>query len=245
MKLLSITWSDNDLHDYTNSFLYKSFLKNNKKEDFVNIHYNRQTYKSLESAFQEMYGYQSEYILYKIFLLREKLKENNFLENFVYADTNDVVVLDNIQKTSNTNNIIFSVEKHQYPKNTEWLNEKNYPEKNLLSNFYLNSGLFLTNKNFYIEFLNKCVELILPRHFKDYGGDQGIFTYYYINHNSNDIMLDIETKYFLSTYLRSETHFKLNENKILNLENNSSPMFIHDNGWNYGSPKFIEKFKLI
>jgi len=23
------------------------------------------------------------------------------------------------------------------------------------------------------------------------------------------------------------------------------PMFLHDNGWNYGSPKIIENFKLV
>lgn len=245
MKLLSITWSESDEYDYTSSFLYKSFVKTNNKESFINIHFNRSKYKLLENAFHDMYGYQSEHILYKIFLLREKLNENDSIDSFIYADTNDVVVLDDIQKIPEIKNIIFSAEKHQYPKNTEWLAEKNYPKENIINNFFLNSGLFLTNKQFYIEFLNKCVSNILPRHFKDYGGDQGIFTYYFINHNLNEVELDISTKYFLSTYLRSNAHFKLENNKLINLENNSTPLFIHDNGWNYGSPKFIEKFNLL
>jgi len=54
-----------------------------------------------------------------------------------------------------------------------------------------------------------------------------------------------ETKYFLSTYLKSPNDFRKDDIGVYSLKTNSYPIFIHDNGWNYGSPKFINHFNLI
>jgi hypothetical protein len=246
VKLLSITWSHTDDYSLENTFLYKSFIKHNDKNDLVHLHFNRTHYTALENEFTNKYAYQSEYLLYKILLAHEALKKINNLDNFIYADTNDVVVLDKIDKISPRDNVLFSCEKHQYPKNASWLSVNNYPEENYRNNIFLNSGVFVTNKNFFLYFLDSCIAKILPQHFKDYGGDQGVYTFFYLNYNQNkDIDLDVETKYFLSTYIRSSDMFKKNENKLINLEFNTEPIFIHDNGWNYGSPKFIERFGFL
>jgi len=246
MKLLSITWSDTDEYDLKATPLYKSFIKHNNEKNLFHIHFNRNEYKDLESNYNNKYAYQSEFILYKILLTYNFLLKTNDIEDFIYADTNDVVVLDNIDKVVAPKKILFSCEKHQYPKNATWLSQKNYSNENITQNIFLNSGLFVTNKTFFTNFLHNCILNILPHEFKDYGGDQGIYTYYYINLNENkDITLDVETKYFLSTYLRSPDMFTFSDNKFINKEYNTSPLFVHDNGWNYGSPKFRERFNLL
>ena len=67
-----------------------------------------------------------------------------------------------------------------------------------------------------------------------------------MNNIDTNIMLDNKSEYFLSTYNRSQnTYCKENNQQLINILDNTSPSFIHDNGWNYGSPKFIEKFSLL
>ena len=73
MKLLSITWNYTDESNYKDSLLYKSFIKNNDDKDFINIHFNRNEYSELEKDFENNYGYQFEFILYKIFLLKSTI----------------------------------------------------------------------------------------------------------------------------------------------------------------------------
>jgi hypothetical protein len=51
--------------------------------------------------------------------------------------------------------------------------------------------------------------------------------------------------YFLSTYSDSPSNYIFMDGKLKNLLSNQTPIFIHDNGWNYGSPKFINHFNLI
>jgi hypothetical protein len=86
---------------------------------------------------------------------------------------------------------------------------------------------------------------VLPLKYKNFGGDQGIYTYYYINDLSPKIFLDELSQYFVSTYLTSKDWFSKENNKIRCKINNTTPIFIHDNGWNYGSPRIIEGFNLI
>jgi hypothetical protein len=39
MKLVSITWSTDQNFNYKNTILYKSFIKHNDENDFINIHF--------------------------------------------------------------------------------------------------------------------------------------------------------------------------------------------------------------
>ena len=245
MKLVSITWSYDHHFDYKNTILYKSFIKHNNENDFINIHFNRNDYIDLEKEFENYYGYQFEFILYKIKLFKDKLKDidDNLI---VYCDTNDVVCLDNINNLEYNDGIIFSSEKNKYPSdNSSWGPISSYPEWNLNNGLYLNSGLIVTTKELYLKLLEKTIETVLPLKYKNFGGDQGVYTYYFINNFSPNIILDETCQHFLSTYLTSRSWFENENGRLKHKLTNTYPMFVHDNGWNYGSPRIIEGFNLI
>lgn len=245
IKLLSTTWSYEELFDYKNSFLYKTFIKHNSSNNFINIHFNRNLYLELEKEFQNKFGYQYEYILYKIFLLKSKLSEINS-QYIIFSDINDVACLgsiDDLEEAKFSDSIIFSSEIHQYPPETQW---NTYPEENKKAQIFLNSGLFVGSISNIDRLMAECIDRVLSLEHKNFGGDQGIYTYAYIHQNSNkNIVLDQNSEFFLSTYLRSTNCFDYQNNRIINKNNNYSPLFIHDNGWHYGSPRFIEKFNLV
>jgi hypothetical protein len=233
VKLISVTWSNEDSIDLKNSFLLKSFLKKNNIDDFINIHFNRNNYKELEEEFNSKFGYQYDYILYKIFLLSKELYKIES-DNIILSDTNDVVCLKNIQDFSSNFNdkVIFGSECHRYPNVeniTNWLPNFLYPVND---NNYLNSGLLYGKKNNLIKLFDDCAEHVFPMEYKNFGGDQGIFTYYYINLNKDLVGLD-NSKFLLNTYNKGYNDY------------NDNFYFIHDNGWNFGSPKFINHFGLI
>ena len=250
IKLITVTWSENDEPSINDSFLVKSFLKHNDKEDLINVHFNRNHYRDLENEFNSRFGNQYEFLLYRIFLLKERLVGLN-ADTIIFSDTGDVVCLGNIQQLSNNNTdqIIFSSENHRYPNEeniTNWLPNFRYFESNYNSLNFLNAGLSFGKREKFIQLYNECVDLIFPNDYKNFGGDQGIFTYYYINNNSKDLIrLDNQFEMFLSTYLKSYHDFKLDNNSIVSLAYKTTPLFIHDNGWNYGSPKFINHFNLL
>jgi hypothetical protein len=61
---------------------------------------------------------------------------------------------------------------------------------------------------------------------------------------SPKIKLDISNVFALNTFSRSVNEFYLNkDNKIVSLETGVVPCFVHDNGWNHGSPKFHNHFQ--
>lgn len=251
IKLVTVTWSNEDEPNIDESFLVKSFLKKNKKSDLINIHFNRNNYEQLENEFKSKFGYQYEFLLYRIFLLKDILVNlNNDL--LIFSDTGDVVCVDNIQilKDKIPNNIIFSSENHRYPNEDNILNwELNYkyPKKNYNDVNFLNAGISFGSRINFINLLSECINEIFPKKYTNFGGDQGVFTYYYINNNlqTNLIKLDNEYEIFLSTYSKSYHDFYYEDGKLINYTYKTRPLFIHDNGWNYGSPKFISHFNLL
>ena len=205
IKLISITWSHDGHSDYQDSLLYKSFLKTNNIDDFINIHFDRSEYIDIEREFEVKYGYQYEYILYKIFLLKEKLK--------------------NIHSINFSDEIVFSSEKHQYPTDhSGWEPASQYRENNITDRNYLNSGVIFCKKINYLNLLEAVIRNVMIHDHKNFGGDQGVYTYHYINNMDPEIRLE-------NSVLINKTH-------------NNIPTFIHDNGWNYGGSKFQEFFKL-
>jgi hypothetical protein len=247
MKLISVTWSYDDVFDYSNTILYKSFLKYNDPNAFINIHYNRSHYKFLEDEFNNKFGYQYEFLLYRIFLLKDSI--DNLKDRIIFADNNDVVCLGEIDGINDICNdkIFFSSEQHRYPNEqniSNWNPSYSYSTDDNNNKNYLNAGLSVGNSELYVDLFDDCIDNIFTKEYKNFGGDQGIYTYYYINKNKL-IVLDYNTKYFLSTYSRNPDSFIYNNGRIINRQFNSMPLFIHDNGWNYGSPKFIERFNLL
>lgn len=246
-KLLIVTWSYEDSFNLTQTRIYKSFIRENNSENILNIHFNRNKYEEIEQSFKDMFGYQYEYILYRIFLLSEELKKLYF-DNIIFSDSDDVVCMRDISKIKiPADYIIFSSEKHQYPNMEsiyEWEPKNKYSIENIQIANFLNAGLSMGERKLFIKLYDKCCDEILPKKYKNFGGDQGIFTYYYINDLSPKIVLDYEKKYFLNTYSDKYENYHVLENQIVCNINGNKPYFIHDNGWNYGSPKFIEHFKL-
>lgn len=249
MKLIAVTWSNEDNFNYRDTPLYKTFIKHNKKNDFLNIHFNRNKFKKLESEFESRFGYQYEFLLYRIFLLKQKLEKIR-CNKIIFADTNDVVCLGNIKQldTENFNKIIFSSEKHRYPNEsqiTNWSPNYHYNEIDRARLSFLNAGLSVGERKNFIKLYNECIDNVFDKNYRNFGGDQGVFTYYYLNIENGLIELDFELKYFISTYTRAPYEYSVSEGRLIVPHTNYTPLFIHDNGWNYGSPKFIEYFNLI
>jgi GR25 family glycosyltransferase involved in LPS biosynthesis len=234
MKLITITWNYEDSYDISDTFLYKSFIKNNNPDNLIQIHFNRNNYKDLEDQFSEKYGFQYEYILYKVYLLMDRIK-NVSADYIIMADAFDTVCLDDINTITPNNYILFSSEANIYPYSKGDWGVSDYSEENINSKNFLNSGLIMAPKGDYINLLYNAIHNILTHNLKSFGGDQGIFTYHYLNKSTPIIHLDKNCNLFLSTYLRDHNSFV--KDKL--------PIFVHDNGWNYGSPRFIEKFNLI
>jgi len=233
-KLITITWSDSDDYNIKDTFLYRSFIKNNPIQYFVHIHYNRNNYKDLEQIFSSNYGFQYESILYKIFLTKEKL-QNIEADYLIFADANDVVCLGDINTLPSPDKILVSSEINQYPSSMGDWGGLEYSDNERSNKHFLNSGLFMASKENYINLLSNITNNVLNNHLKSFGGDQGAFIYHYLSKHQPEIVLDKEYKVFFNTYNRHhEDYIGYN-----------FPMFVHDNGWNWGSPRFIEKFNLI
>lgn len=233
MKLLSITWGYQDSADITDSFLYKSFIKHNDPSSFVNIHFNRNNYSQLEIDFKERYGYQYEFLLYKIFLSVDRISKLDD-DYYILSDAFDVACLGNIEQIPTPNQILFSSESHRYPwQCPDW--KVDYSEEDKQYRHFLNSGLSNGKRDWYVDLFKSLEKNIFPLNLKTFGGDQGVVTYHYLSKNDPQISLDKESKLFLSTYCRDHNEYL---KKPL-------PLFVHDNGWNYGSPRFIEKFNLL
>lgn len=246
-KLLIVTWSYSDVSNLETTRIYKSFIKKNNSDNIINIHFNRKNYIEIEEYFKNKFGYQYEYILYRIFLLKEELKKLPF-ENIIFSDSDDVVCLDNIENIKiSDKKIIFSSEKHQYPNKEsilDWAPCNTYQYDNIIKQNYLNAGLSMGKTKTFLLLYENCIDIATKKSYKNFGGDQGIFTYHYINELKPKIFLDYERQYFLNTYSDSYGNYFLSDGKIVCVNNLNKPYFIHDNGWNYGSPKFIEHFKL-
>ena len=243
-KLITVTWSNEEQSNYVDSFLYKTFIKNNNKENFINLHFNRIPPLEQENEYKNMFGVQSEYIFYKIVKLYEYL---HYLDNgiYIYADINDVVCLDNINNIDISNigdSVLFGCESHQHP---TLATINNWPVNTYLDNYFLNSGLYIGTRDNIIKLLGDCIQNILPLHFKNFGGDQGVFVFDYLNNQNTLITLDKNNKWFLSTYLKSHNNYNKINNKLYSFDTDTTPTFVHDNGWNYGSPRFIEHFNLL
>ena len=236
MKILTTTWSYNNVFDIKSTSLWKSFIKNNDPKNFIHVHFNRNTFLSLEKDFEQRFGFQYEYILYKIFLLKDFIK-NNIDDDIIFCDASDTACLsciDNIKP--NEDSIMFSREINQYPSSLgDWGDHAQWNINQINDKVFLNAGLIISTSSNYIKLLTSVVDNILTKDLKSFGGDQGIYTYHYLVNNKPKIVLDTNSRLFLTTHTRNIEHFKKEE----------LPCFIHDNGFDHGSPRFINNFNLI
>lgn len=250
IKVITVTWSHNNSFEIENTTLYKSFKKFNPNKELFHHHFNRGLYRKEESEFSSIYGRESEYLLYKIFLWREIVRKVD-CEYIIFCDANDVVCLSEVDELifryDLENNIIIGHEKNQWPtidaKNT-WPDYTDYNEHDVKERKFLNSGMILAKKNKYVEMLDSMVENVMSKDIKTFNNDQGVFTYYYNTGVNPKIVLDYSGEFVVNTFSRSYDEYELINGRLVSKTNNTSPIFVHDNGWNHGSPKFVNHYEL-
>lgn len=259
ISLAVVTFSHEDENnEVMNSPLCKSFKKFNPNKEIFHHHFNRGKNHQLESQQWRMFGKglehqiqsQTEFITYRIDLWREKLR-NMDTDYIISCDTNDVVCLGPVDRLVDMfdldNHIIFGHEKNTWPTQemkSTWENYQDYRGFDFEERKFLNAGMILAKKDKYIELLDSVMNNVLSKEFDTVSGDQGAFTYYYNTNLNPQIKLDYNNKFGLNTFTRSHDEYFLENGKLVSKKHGTSPLFIHDNGWNHGSPRFTHHFNL-
>jgi hypothetical protein len=262
--LIVATWARQDSLDISKSMLVRSFKKHNPLDSIYHIHFNRINYAALELEFAGKYGYQFEFILYRIFLLRDALKKAYLKEDFervVFCDTSDVICQGSIQDIPNSfdldSYVIFGAEKNQWPgvkAKKQWANYNDYSSFDLNNRYFINAGVVLSKLELFIDLLDQCVYKALPTFPRSlntlaYAGDQGVYTYYYNNLNSKAVTPKIKLDYgnflALNTFSTSLDDYYFHNEKVYSNHTGVAPVFVHDNGCNHhGSPRLTQVFNL-
>ncbi len=251
IKGVTITWGDTDFYKFKESRLYKSFTRFNPNTELINYHFNRNHYVEQEREYREKFGAESEYLLYKIKFLLDKLKDLD-ADYIIFCDASDVVCMkpvDFLPHMFDLNKfIIVGHEKNVWPMKERkdlWPNYTDYSEQDVKNNTYLNSGMVLAKRTLFIEMLQNMVDNVFTTGITTFNNDQGVYTYYYTMNLEPKIKLDSSNIFALNTYKRSVDEFYLNEeSKLVSKETGVVPCFLHDNGWNHGSPKYYAHFEL-
>lgn len=253
ISLVTVTWSYANEYDIKKTSLFKSFKKFNPNHEFNHFHFNRNNFQKEEVEFNKRFGDESDYILYKIHMLRKKLEQ---LDSYyiIFCDANDVFCLNSIDHLPIVfdleKNTIVGAEKNQWPtpeRKINWIDKgfRDYSGFDAENKFYLNSGMTLAKRENFIKILQNMEENILTKEIKDFKNDQAVYTWYYNLNSEPNIKLDYNTAFVVNTFKRSAKEFYLdNERKLVSNFNGTKPCFVHDNGWNHGSPKFINQFQL-
>jgi FkbM family methyltransferase len=251
IKLITVTWSHQEHFEIEKTSLYRSFKKFNPNIELIHFHFNRNEYIKEELNFNEKFGQESEYLLYKIQLLFDKIK-NVDCEYIIFCDANDVTCLSNINYLTTIFDlekyIIVGHEKNQWPpvdRKSIWPDYQDYNGYDSLNKTYLNSGMILARKEMYVNMLENMINNVMSKDIKNFSNDQGVFTYYYNNNYSPEIKLDYGNIFAVNTFARNTNEFYLDkENKLVSKQTGIKPCFLHDNGWNHGSPKYHNFFEL-
>jgi len=251
LKLVTTTWSHQDTFEIEKTSLYKSFKRFNPNIDIEHFHFNRGHYYQKENEFASRFGAESEYLLYKIQLLLEKAKTVNS-DYIIFCDANDVTCMRSVDYLLDMfdleKNIIVGHEKNTWPtqeRKGTWPNYRDYDEKHMTNRTFLNSGMILSKTEKFIEMLQSMVDNVFSTNINTFSNDQGVYTYYYNMGLEPKIKLDTSNIFALNTFSRNVNEFYLNnDNKLVSHETSVMPCFIHDNGWNHGSPKYNIHFEL-
>jgi len=250
IKLVTCTWGYSDTFPIQGTVLYRSFIRNNPEENFVHFHYNRGAYYAEEQQYLTRMGTQAEYILFKIELLKKSVEELE-TDYLVFADATDVFCTDNIEHLPKVfdleKHIVFSGERNDWPKQnmiSHWENYPGYKQHDLANRTFLNSGVQLAKKEKYLELLNSCLEKFCVHNITGHGGDQGVYTWHYNTQEEPKIILDYSKSFAWSTYDSNIEEFYKTGNKVACKNFGTTPVFIHDNGTNYGGQRFASRFGL-
>lgn len=251
IKVITVTWSHEQNYDIEKTTLYKSFKRFNPNREIFHHHFNRGHFHKEESEFSIRFGRESEYLLYKIFLWRDVVRDIDS-EYVIFCDANDVVCLSDvghlIHEFDLNNNIICGHEKNQWPTQeakSTWPDYTDYGIYDMNERKFLNSGMILAKKEMYVKMLDVMVEqLMYGKDIKTFNNDQGVFTYYYNTKVEPKIKLDYSNSFVVNTFSRNHNEYELVGGRLRSKKNETTPVFIHDNGWNHGSPRFLNHFEL-
>jgi len=252
ISMVAVTWNYEDSFPIEETPLYPSFKKNNPEEEFVHIHFNRNNYSELEKEFAKRFEREYHFHLYKIKLLGDKIKESVKTEYLIVADATDVVCMNKVDNLINCfdleEHVIACQEKNTWPTpehKKHWPDYDDYNEHDKFNKTFLNSGMLLAKKEKFIELLDSMIENVLSTDCKYFHNCQGSYTYYYNKRFKPLIKLDYSRIFTLNTFTRSTDDCYLDKNnKIVIKETGVRPCFVHDNGWNHGSPKYMLFFNL-
>lgn len=250
ISLLTVTWSHSDVFNVENTSLYKSFKKFNPDKEIYHFHFNRGHYHQMENDFYHRFGQESEYLVYKIQLLLNKAKEVDS-DYVIFCDANDVTCMSKVDHLIDLfdldNYIILGHEKNMWPipeKKQSWPDYQDYKGRDLDMKTYLNSGMILAKKDKYVEMLESLINNVLSTNINTFSNDQGAYTYYYNKSIKPEIKLDYSNLFALNTFSRSTDEFYKHNNRLVSKETGVRPCFVHDNGWNHGSPRYHNFFGL-
>ena len=144
--------------------------------------------------------------------------------------------------------VIVGHEKNTWPTNeikSTWMNYVDYNEYHKSNRIFLNSGMILAKTDKFIKMLQSMIDNVFSTNINTFHNDQGVYTYYYNMNIEPKIKLDVSNIFALNTFSRTTSEFYLNENKkLVSNETGVIPTFLHDNGWNHGSPKYFMHFDL-
>ena len=250
IKILTVTWSHEETYNIKKTTLYKSFKKFNPHREIIHHHFNRGHFWQEERDFSSRFGRESEYLLYKIFLWRDVVRKVDS-DYIIFCDANDVVCLGDVGQLVSDfdleNQIIVGHEKNQWPTveaKSTWPDYNDYNIYDTQERKFLNSGMILAKKDKYVELLDSMVNNVMSKNITTFNNDQGVFTYYYNTGVEPKIKLDYSNKFVVNTFSRSHDEYYMEGNRIVSKKNGTKPLFVHDNGWNHGSPKYLNHFEL-
>jgi hypothetical protein len=251
IKLLTLTWGHTEDFDISKTSLYQSFKKYNPEKEIIHHHFNRSLYWELERQYQETYGVESEYLLYKITFLLEKAKQIDS-DYVIFCDANDVACFTDIDDLPNQfdleNFIIVGHEKNMWPpldRKLTWPDYVDYDKNHMTNRTFLNSGMILAKTQKYVELLQSLVDNVLSTKIPTFNNDQGVFTYYYNKGFHPIIKLDFDSLFVVNTYSRNTNEYRLEDERLISNSTGIKPYFLHDNGWNHGSPRYHNHFNLV
>ena len=251
LKLITATWSHEESFNIQKTSLYQSFKKFNPGIDIEHFHFNRGQYQQQEQDFAAKFGAESEYLLYKIQLLLGKVKTVNS-DYIIFCDANDVTCMRPVdyllEMFDLEHRIIVGHEKNTWPtqeRKLTWPNYTDYSEQDKNNRTFLNSGMILSRTDKFIEMLQSMIDNVFSTGINTFSNDQGVYTYYYNMGIEPKIKLDYGNIFALNTFSRSTDEFYLNkDNRLVSHETGVMPCFVHDNGWNHGSPRYHVYFEL-
>lgn len=250
IKLITTTWGHHDCNAYQHTPLYRSYIKHNDPENFVNIHFNRGNFYAEEAQYASELGQMSEYILYKVCMTAQEVAKLE-TDYVIFCDFNDVFCTGNVDFLPSLfdlkNKVVFSAERNDWPKQDKkigWPEYTDYLHFDSYNRFFLNSGVQLASKENYIQLLTNSLEPFLQHKIQGHGGDQGVFTYHYNCKREPQIVLDYAHVFAWSTYDSNYDDYYVENNRIYNKTFGTCPLFIHDNGTNYGGKRFVQHFNL-